>query len=153
MAIQMGIDDLKASNGWFDCFKRRYNIVCLAVCGGSPKSWRSGVDKLASRKEKYLGKISPKNVYNIDETGVFYNMMLDRTLALRGKKCHRKRSKERLMATLCTNMDGSDKMKLVIIGKFQKPRCFNGLTHSTYERLMSLTKKLGWRGTFSANLF
>lgn len=56
-------------------------------------------------------KFHPKDVYNMDETGIFLQHDA-------GQNTSPKRSKERLTAALCTNMDGSDKMKLVIVGKF-----------------------------------
>ena len=38
-----------------------------------------------------------------------------------------KKSKERITVAVCANMDGSDKMQLLVIGKFQNPRCFKNV--------------------------
>ena len=38
-----------------------------------------------------------------------------------------KLSKERITILLCANMTGSEKLPLMVIGKFKKPRCFQGV--------------------------
>jgi hypothetical protein len=51
-----------------------------------------------------------QDMYNADETGLFFNCLLDQTLALKGEICHGgKNAKEQLMVLLCTNSNGSDK--------------------------------------------
>ena len=37
-------------------------------------------------------------------------------------------SKERVTILVCANMSGSEKLPLLAIGKFKKPRCFRGVT-------------------------
>jgi len=67
----------------------------------------------------------PRNIYNADEFGLFYKMLPKKSLYYKGKQCKGgKLSKVRITGYLCTNMDGSAKQKLVIIGKYEKPRCF-----------------------------
>ncbi|GFT97033.1 tigger transposable element-derived protein 6 [Trichonephila clavipes] len=44
------------------------------------------------------------------------------------KKCHRgKHSKERLTILLAVNMDGSEKIIPLVVGKSAKPRCFKSI--------------------------
>lgn len=38
-----------------------------------------------------------------------------------------KKSKERRSVLLCGNMDGSDFLKPLVIGKYENPRCFKGV--------------------------
>ncbi|GBM72800.1 Tigger transposable element-derived protein 4 [Araneus ventricosus] len=48
----------------------------------------------------------------------------DRTLCFKGEKCvGGKKSKERLNVLLAANIDGSEKIIPLVIGKFLKPRC------------------------------
>ena len=66
---------------------------------------------------------SAENVYNADETGLFFQMMPNKTLAFKGEKCiGGKLSKACLTVMLCANMTETDKRKLLIIGKSEKPR-------------------------------
>ncbi|CAB5391345.1 unnamed protein product [Rhizophagus irregularis] len=69
---------------------------------------------------------SPKRIYNMDETGLFYQLEPDRTLATR-RISRRKKNKERLSIALCANTDGSHKLPLLIIGKYANPRCFKNI--------------------------
>ena len=57
-------------------------------------------------------KYAKKNVFNMDETGLFYCLMTDKTLSFKGEKCSGgKLSKERLAVALCANMSGTEKME------------------------------------------
>ena len=71
----------------------------------------------------------PRNVYNVDETGLFYQMLPHRTLAFKGETTQGgKASKARITVLLGANMDGSDKLKPLVIRKYKKPRCFRGVS-------------------------
>ena len=62
----------------------------------------------------------PRDIYNADETGLFFNVFPDRTLAYKGESCHGgKISKDRLTVLLRVNTDGSDKKVPIVIGKSQ----------------------------------
>jgi len=78
-----------------------------------------------------LGVYEPSNVYNADKTGLFFNVLPDRTLAYEGESCHGgKYSKDRLTVLLRVNSDGSDKQVPIVIGKSPKPRCFKNVKKS-----------------------
>ena len=65
------------------------------------------------------------DIFNCDETGLFFKMMPKRTLAFKGEPCHRgKNNKERLSVLLCCNADRSEKLMPIVIGKSKKPRSF-----------------------------
>ena len=57
---------------------------------------------------------------------IFFRLEPDRTLATK-RLSGRKVNKERLSIALCANADGSHKLKPLIIGKFEKPRCFKNI--------------------------
>ncbi|CAG4952456.1 unnamed protein product [Parnassius apollo] len=62
----------------------------------------------------------------MDETGLFFNLLPDRTLRVKGEKCRGgTRSKQRLTVVLTCNSDGSHKLKPWVIGKSEKPHCFS----------------------------
>ena len=78
-------------------------------------------EKLALLLQSY----SPDDIYNADETGIFFRLLPDKTLELKNVDCHGgKKNKERLTAMVCANMSGTDKLPLLIIGKPSNPRCF-----------------------------
>jgi hypothetical protein len=66
-------------------------------------------------------------VYNIDETALFWKLLPDKTLCIKGDGCEGgSRSKERLTTVLACNKDGSDKRQLLVIGKSSNPRGLKG---------------------------
>lgn len=70
-------------------------------------------------------KYTPDNIFNADETGIFYKMTPDKTLKFKGEKCvGGKLSKERITAFVAANMSGTEKRKIMVIGKPKKPAMF-----------------------------
>lgn len=70
-----------------------------------------------SRLSVILDGYEPSDVYNCDETGLFFKLMPDKSLVLNQEVCKGgKRSKERYTVLLCTNWDGSHRLKPVVIG-------------------------------------
>lgn len=128
LAEKHNVKDFSASNGWIDRFKKRYDVVQKKVCGEKAdvnenvvKDWK---EKLLSLIEGY----SPSNIYNADETGLFYDLQPDKTLCYRNEKCFGgKKSKIRLTVLLAVNADGTDKLKPFVIGRAVKPRCFKNV--------------------------
>lgn len=54
--------------------------------------------------------------------------MPNKTLHFKGDACiGGKSSKERITALVCANMDGSEKLRLLVIGKSKNPRCLKGI--------------------------
>src|SRR2546423_1058245 len=66
---------------------------------------------------------SSKDVYIMDETGLFWKATPDTTLATESQS-GTKSQKARLSLAKCCNADGSDKIPLWIIGASMRPRCF-----------------------------
>ena len=137
LAKELGYDDWKCSAGWLDRFKKRHDIVFKKVCGESKAvntedtdQWRNDI------LPKLLEGYRPKDVFNADETGIFWRLLPDKTLAFKGETCSGgKRSKERVTAMVCANSDGSEKYPLLVLGKFKNPRCFKGIKQlpTTYD--------------------
>ena len=53
-----------------------------------------------------------------------------------------KRSKERVTVVLCCNFTGRSKLKLIIIGKSENPRSFNGFDHKKF--CLYKSNQRGW---------
>lgn len=128
-AKKLGINDFKSSNGFIYRFKQRRGISLQNVCGESESVDLNIVDDWVSNKlPNLISEYEPKNIFNADETGLFYKCEPSKSLHLKGEKCHGgKRSKERITVLLGANMDGSEKLKPLVIGKFKNPRCFKNV--------------------------
>jgi hypothetical protein len=97
------------------------------VCGEAGRVDQITVDDWISRLQSVLEDYTPERIYNADETALFFNMLPDKSLCLRGEKCTSgKASKGRLTIFLYCSMAG-DKEKPRVIGKSARPMCFNGL--------------------------
>jgi len=124
-AEQMDLD-FKASQGWLDRFKRRHGLSLKVMSGEAGSVSDETIQRWTTEQlPKILSGWVPSQVYNCDETGLFFKMLPNRTLATKGEDVHgSKKSKERVTLMFCVNADGSDKIKLTMIGKYQNPRCF-----------------------------
>ena len=71
-----------------------------------------------------MEEYEPQNIYNADETSLFYKSLSNRTMSfdseqVHGSKLHQ--SKDHMSLLLCTNMNGSEKLNPVLIGKAAHP--------------------------------
>lgn len=140
-AERLSLNDFKASNGWLDRFKRRHNITFQAACGESKSVSDETVEEWKSRLPSLCEGYSAEDIFNMDETGVFFRALPDKTLAIKGADCHGgKRSKERLTLALCFSMVG-ELYKPLVIGKSKKPRCFRNLTQTSLPVCWRSNKK------------
>ena len=76
------------------------------------------MEKWVQRLSPILDMFNENDVFNADETGLFYRTTPDRSLVLSKEECKGgKKSKERLTVLLCSNLTGIEKLKPVVIGK------------------------------------
>ncbi|XP_064647061.1 tigger transposable element-derived protein 6-like [Lineus longissimus] len=128
--IALGLDkkDFKASNGWLEKWKTRHNINQVTICGESESVDDNMVDEWKKKLPELVAGYDPKDIFNMDETGLFYCALPCKTLRVRGDECKGgKKSKDRITASLCVNLEG-DFEQTLIIGKSANPRCFRNLS-------------------------
>ena len=119
--------NFKASNGWLERFKGRHNISSAVISGEKGCVDGIVVDDWKERLPELISGYKPDDIYNMDETGLFYRAVPDRTLAIKGQECTGgKKAKERITLALCVSMTGEFERPLVI-GRAAKPRCFKHL--------------------------
>ncbi len=77
------------------------------------------VDEWKKRLPLIIDKYDPNDVYNADETRLFFQALRDRSLVMDKETCKSGiRSKECFTVLLCTNMTCTDKLQPFLIGKF-----------------------------------
>ena len=75
-----------------------------------------------------LNEYGEDDIFNADETGIFYKCLPDKSLALKGERCTGgKKVKERMTALFAANMSDKEKLPLVVIGKSLRPRCMKNV--------------------------
>ena len=120
---KLGVTEFAYSKGWLASFKKRHGIKQY-VRHGEAASVDAAV--VVSGREKLRATLSEyalADIYNFDETGLFFRLEPNRTLAT-GPVSGSKICKERITLGVCANADGSDKIKPFVIGKSARPRCF-----------------------------
>ena len=123
-AKQLKKSDFKASNGWLTRFKNRHSIAAAVMSGERASVDQGTVDSWLERLPSIIEGYAPCDIFNMDETGVFYRALPDKTLAVKGSDCAGgKKSKDRITLAACVNAVGEFERPLVI-GHAANPRCF-----------------------------
>lgn len=116
----------KIDSNWIQRWKNRHDVVQRKISGeAAVVTPEMTNDWLQKTLPAILERFSSNDVYNLDETALFWKLLPDRTLAFRGQKCSGgKHSKVRVTVLVGANMTGTEKLPLLVIGKAQRPRCF-----------------------------
>ena len=144
--------DFKFSNGWFQGFKKLYNIKHYKCHGEAASSDAAAVDSGREKIASLISQYPRQRVYNMDETAKRYNTRPTHTYAT-GNVGGYKQSKERLTVAVCANADSSHNYGLYVIGTAKRPRTF---PKDWYPRLIGITwasNKTAWMNTITFTEF
>ncbi|XP_072264045.1 tigger transposable element-derived protein 1-like isoform X2 [Pyxicephalus adspersus] len=138
------VKKFKGSRGWFERFKRRSGIHSVIGLGEGAKR-RSGTHRVIRHRggasankneaEKFarefqawtiLHGYKPEQVFNCDETGLFWKQMPKRTFITKEEKRMPgyKPMKDRLTLLFCANASGDLKIKPMLVYHSETPRIF-----------------------------
>jgi hypothetical protein len=87
IAVQLNIDYFSVSNGWVSRFKDQHGLVLKKLAGESAEVSVNSTDAWLESLPSLLEGDEPHDVYNADETKLFF-VLPDRTLAYKGESCH-----------------------------------------------------------------
>jgi len=127
---------LLCSEGWLARWKRRHGIRSVRITGEIRSADVEAAEAFLPQLQAIVEEedLVADQIYNADETGLFYRMTSPSTLAERsdplGASGHKLR-KDRVTALVGTNWSGTHKLKPLVIGKFAKPRCFHHVPMDT----------------------
>ena len=96
----VGVSNLICLNDWLSKFKASHGIACKIICREETAVNMETVNSFFTEKWPALLKIkfSPLDIFNADETGLYFNACPSHTLSMRLGKCSRgKWSKERII--------------------------------------------------------
>ncbi|KAG0717817.1 Tigger transposable element-derived protein 4 [Chionoecetes opilio] len=132
-ALKLGYKEFKATHGWLDRFKHRKSIV---LGRGKPVKDKEAQEDSEDLKGDFTGQVLPSalmefeanDVFHADEVGLLYRILPNKTAPHRGNRCAGgSKSKHRVTVLMCTNMTGTEKFPLLVIGKHPKPKCFKNV--------------------------
>ena len=129
--INPGDEKFKASTGWLKNFQSRHGIRQLAIQGETMRANKDAVGDFKSMLSQLIKDegLVLGQVYNCDETDLYWKALPSRTLASRKeeKEPGYKDRKERVTILACANATGDHKLRLTMIGKAKNPRALKGL--------------------------
>lgn len=111
------------SDGWLEKFLDRHGLRTVVMSGESGSADVSAIEAALPELRAAIKEYAPRDVFNMDETGLFYCLAPDRTIATRQLE-GMKKDKTRISIALCANSDGTEKDELLFIGHAAKPRAF-----------------------------
>lgn len=109
------------SNGWLQGFQRRRGIADRTK-HSELASARTAVFEMNAIRQA-LASFQPQDIFNCDESGLFWKRVPDRSLSTRSLPGRRK-EKVRITIHFCVNQDGSERLPLWVIGRSMTPRAF-----------------------------
>jgi len=80
-AILLDVQDFKGSDGWLAGFKKRHNLECYLRHGEAASAPLEDLDDMRKNLQNVLKEYSPNNIFNIDETGLYWKMEPNHTLS------------------------------------------------------------------------
>nr|XP_022909165.1 tigger transposable element-derived protein 1-like [Onthophagus taurus] len=115
-----------ASKGWFDKFKNWHSLHSLKLMGESASADHEAAKLYPDRLMRIIedGCYLPQQVFNADETGLFWKKMPSRTFISKNEKTAPgfKMAKDRLTLLLCSNASGDFITKPLLVYKSLNPR-------------------------------
>jgi len=110
----------KASEGWLTTFKDKHGIRSYIHHGEANSAPLADLPTERANLQELLSQYSRDDIYNADESGLFFRLLPNRSLAT-SQTSGVKRDKERITILLACNSSGTHKLKPLIIGKARRP--------------------------------
>lgn len=132
-------DPPEFSDGWLQRFKQRHSIKQRIQHGEScsvPKSAESEMSAIRT----LCGGFQEADIYNMDETGLFWRRAVSRGLSST-QQGGIKKDKARITMILCTNYTGSDQLPIWFIGRAQQPHALRGINLTAIGAVWRANKK------------
>lgn len=129
LAHKLGKPEFQVTDGWLGRWKKRHDI-CYKTAYGEIKD--ANVPEanhwISTILPEILQEYPPEDIYNCDETAIYYRAAPDGSLTFRVEALSgSKKAMDRITALVCANMAGCDRLPLLVIGKSKYPRCFKGV--------------------------
>ncbi len=125
----------KGGTGWLKRFRERHGVRGVSIQGESLSASADTVEPFKIKLSKIMEEkgISLTQLFNCDETGLYWRLMPRKTLITAREKDAKgfKKPKDRVTLMACANVTGSIKLPLVFIHKSASPRCFKNFNKSS----------------------
>lgn len=112
----------KFRNSWLQRFEPLQNTRGNSRRGQAGRATTDAEEEIG-RIRQVIKQYSPKDIFNCDETSLYWKMVPDQILANQSIPV-REKVKTRISFHFCVNSDGSERLPVWVIGTAKKPRAF-----------------------------
>ena len=144
----MNPEPFNASRGWLHRFCKRCNVKHALYQGEIASADVSAAENFPSVAQEIVneGGYDPEQIFNCDETGVYWKKSPKGTYAPKGLRQApgTKMAKDRFSVLLTTNVTGECKMKPAIIYKCAKPHSFRNCDMNNLPNCVWYHNKSGY---------
>ncbi|UYV69094.1 hypothetical protein LAZ67_6002408 [Cordylochernes scorpioides] len=129
-ASKLNNPTFKASGGWLSRYRARHNLKNKKVVGEALSADEDAANRFKDDFHKLMTdeKYEQFQIYNADETGVYWKSLPDNSQVKNANSASgHKQSKDRLSVLLCANADASHKNVLAVVGKSKRPRAIKNI--------------------------
>ena len=127
IALKLNVTGFTASNGWLEKWKTRHNVKQFSVAGEDGKVNAETLESWAERSPEIVKGYELKDIWNADETELFWRALPDKSLSVKKDRCKGgKYAKQRITVLHIVNAL-SEKEPPIIIGRSVIPRCFKNV--------------------------
>jgi len=121
--------DFKASWQWLSRFRTRQGLQKMLIHGEGAEVDKNDPELLSALEELYsiIVQYDPENVYNMDETGLFFRLLPKYSILMPNEDISSTRSKKKakdcVSLIVCANASRTHKIPCVMIRKPKEPAC------------------------------
>ena len=142
--VEESTETFTASHGWFQRFRRRFNLHNRSISGEAASADVEAAEKFVDQFEEIIekGSYSPEQIFNVDETGLFWKKMPERSYIHKEDKTRPgfKAFKDRVTLLLGGNVAGF-KLKPFFIYRSENPRALKQVNKNTLPVFYRANKK------------
>ncbi|GFX73545.1 tigger transposable element-derived protein 1 [Trichonephila clavipes] len=129
-STSQAVKEFSASKGWLTGFLKRNALHNIKITEESATANEGAAKIFPEELAKIMedGDYSADQVFNADETGLYWKKMANRTYIAKNEKTASglKASKNRFTLLLCSNVSGDRMLKPLLINKSLRPRALKG---------------------------
>ncbi len=140
--------NMQFSNGWLYLLKQRQNFKCYKSHGDQGDADDAGACAALPRLRQLAAQYSLADIFNADEFGLCYSAAPKSTIGP-GRLPGRKVNKDRATFLVCTNVDGSESLPPLLVGRARRPRCFG----RGEEEVLNFEYDYGEKGWMNTMIF
>ena len=87
IASKLSVAEFTASNGWLEKWKNRHNVKQFSVAGENGQVNAETLESWAERLPEIVKGYELKDIWNADETGLFWRALPDKSLSVSKGRC------------------------------------------------------------------